>query len=205
MAKKRTMSAGIAAALIGAGGVIIAALISFIHHAASTTSPPTRNSPAAQQEKARNNSSAIKAGQSSNATTDPSILEIPPSPVSGTLEGQAFTCDSAALGLSERTLILNQGTDDVSGVEIFLRLNTRVDPSGNYQVPIDSIIPIEAALFYWKSSTGKSKVDVMRSNSVARVEFDSIISNRMTGKLYIESSQKLQTKLAGTFNAEIGK
>jgi hypothetical protein len=205
MTQKKPMSAGMKAALRGTGGAVLAALISLSIEAAPTTPPSAGNTPGAMPEPIRSDSSTLKTGQSSNAAAGPSSVKIPLSPVSGTLEGKTFKYDSAALGLSERILILNQGTDAVSGVEFFLRLNAHADASGNYQVPTNSTIPIVAALFYWKDRTGQSKVSVMSSNAVARVEFDSIVSNQLNGKLYLASPQKPETKLAGTFSAEIGK
>jgi hypothetical protein len=134
-------------------------------------------------------------------TTDPSTVQIPPSPVSGILEGQSFNCDNAVLRLMESTLVLSQGTGAVSRVEISLTLNVHVNPSGTFSIPINTIIPMHSVGLYWKNS-GKSKFADMGSNSVARVWFDSVISNQMNGRVYIESPPRQRTKISGTFKAQ---
>jgi hypothetical protein len=134
-------------------------------------------------------------------TTDPSSVDIPSSKVSGTLAGQSFSCDKAALEISTRSLTLSGANAD-NEVVVSLKLNWSIDPSGRVLVPVNQKIPVQTVELRWRRGD-KPKTSLLRQNSVASVEFGGLNGNRMMGKLYIESSRRQQTKLLGTFEAEI--
>jgi hypothetical protein len=136
-------------------------------------------------------------------TTDPSSVNIPLSKISGMLEGQNFSCAKVVLGIMRGSLILT-GTDADDWVEVSLKLNWSMNPSGQIIVPINQKIPVQNVMLFWKNGDA-TKNDMLRKNSVVSVEFVGLNGNQMQGKFYLESTLKQQTKLLGTFEAEIQK
>lgn len=135
-------------------------------------------------------------------TTDPSTIIIPSSNVSGAVEGTSFSCDKAILKILGKSLILCEGTNAQNQIETHLDLKWKMDTNGNLTLPINQNIPVTGVSLLWNHD-GQAKYDSLRTNSVVSVQFGAISSNHMLGKFYLESTRKQQTKVLGSFNAEI--
>ncbi|MDB6122232.1 MAG: Tetratricopeptide domain protein [Pedosphaera sp.] len=133
--------------------------------------------------------------------TNPLAVKIPASVVSGTLRSQAFSSDRAQLW--GRTLTLGEGEFGFpsTGVVINLPLEWNESVIGKvFTIPGQTNGTTSVQLF-WKED-GAKKNDFLMKNYVMRLEFGAPNGNIIPGKIYLESSRKHQTKLAGTFKVE---
>jgi hypothetical protein len=138
--------------------------------------------------------------------TDPFFVEIPSTAISGILGGQPFSSDRVRL--FGRTMFVSQDDNfpfpPATGVAISLPLNwgepiTDRTFAVTNQSQSDRRMSVSLS---WKAGTAW-KSGSLSQNYVMLVEFGSPNGNRVPGKLYLESSRRKQTKLAGSFMAEV--
>jgi hypothetical protein len=139
--------------------------------------------------------------------TDPATVEIPDTPVSGTLQGTGFTLTQAKLELAGKMLKLSEGAGFIPDKQFLIFLFN----AGNS--PLEGkviLVPDPDQTGYqprphihlrWKEGN-TSKSAVLMENYTLRLEFNNKTGNDLTGKIYLEAPERFNTKIEGTFKAE---
>lgn len=142
---------------------------------------------------------------SPNWTLNLATAKIPDTPASGNVMGRTFTLERAVIQAGR--LDLRQGPKwppDV-GVSIHLFAERSEDLAGKTVVLESTRTNSPRVILRWKDAQDSAVTKDFRKSYAARVEFGQVISNRLTGKIYLALPDEAKSYAAGTFSAEIRK
>lgn len=131
--------------------------------------------------------------------TDPNTAEIPPEPVSGTLENQPFTLKNVEI--SHGVLTLRSAESPGTEVVIFLFLNSDNQLSGERRI-VPGQTPEPHIHLHWKEGSAMRSAATTRGYAL-HLEFGDQKGDTVPGKIYLEMPQSYGTKLAGIFLAKV--
>jgi len=142
---------------------------------------------------------------STNWTLNLADAQIPDAPASGIVMGRAFKLERAVIQAGR--LDLRQGPKwppDV-GVSIHLFAERTEDLAGKTVVLESTRTNSPRVILRWKDEQDNALSKDFRKGYAARVEFGQVTSNRLTGKIYLATTDDAKSYAAGTFIAEIRK
>ena len=190
----------------GVSGVLVVAVIligiaiavGFVYRGTIFKSPTPL---AAKNAAAKNAAPALVAPPASDEDwmLDLSDATVPPSPAAGRINGQDFICERATLqgGL----LTLRNG--DLSFVINFAGANAQMLSGKSINVATNAPSAARVVL-RWKE--GDHPMHQTFTNGYAlHLDFDEAANNRISGKIYLCTSDEQKSYVAGTFKAEIRK
>lgn len=143
------------------------------------------------------------AADATNWTLNLAKARIPDAPVSGAVRGFGFKLDRAVI--QGGRLDLRQGPKwppDV-GVSLHLYGERTEDLAGRTVVLEATRTNAPRLILRWKDSQDRVTTKEYRKGYAARVEFGSVSSNRISGKIFIAVPDENKSYVAGTFSAEI--
>lgn len=186
-------------------GVIGYRFISKARKHVVTTPPPPPRAGVSTQPTLSNSANKQKDPK---VTTDPRAAEIPDSPVAGLLRGVAFKPDAAVI--NGHGFQLKQGNDFIpdASLNFFLFLKPQEKLEGR------TIVVTNSTRFYMKphihvgrkeEARGVPRTEIVSDNYVMRLEFGERQGEKLPGRIYLELSESLETKVAGTFEASYSK
>lgn len=136
-------------------------------------------------------------------TTNPLTAEIPEAPVAGTVLGDNFKLDAAAITAQGLELKQGAGFSPDASVMLFLFARGQLLDGRKFIVaPSDSAGTNPHVHLRRKEG---SKSNVAMSNYALRLEFGQRQGNKLPGKIFLEMPRSMETKFAGTFEATISR
>lgn len=184
--------------------VCIAAAVSFVYRGTifkPHRPPATTDQATNQANQAQRNKTALVAppANDTNWTLDLKDAVVPDSTAAGRVDGQDFICERAALqgGL----LTLRNGN---LGIAIdFAGANAQMLSGKSIHVGSNTASAARVTL-HWKEGD-HSKHETFTNGYALVLDFDDATNNRISGKIYLCTSDEEQSYVAGTFKAEIRK
>jgi hypothetical protein len=138
-----------------------------------------------------------------NWTLNLATAKIPNTPVSGAVHGYGFKLDRAVIQAGR--LDLRQGPKwppDV-GISLHLYAERTEDLAGRTVILEATRTNAPRLILRWKDAQDQATTKEYRKGYAARVEFGTVSSNRLTGKIFIAMPDENKSYVAGTFSAEI--
>lgn len=143
------------------------------------------------------------AADATNWTLKLAGIKMPDTPASGSVHGFGFKLDRAVI--QGGRLDLRQGLKwppDV-GISLHLFAERPEDLAGRTVVLEATRTNAPRLILRWKDAQDQALTKEYRRGYAARVEFGSVSSNRLAGKIFIAVPDENKSYVAGTFSAEI--
>ena len=143
------------------------------------------------------------APDATNWTVNLTAAKIPTAPVSGNVRGYGFQLDRAVI--QQGRLDLRQGSEwppDV-GVSLHLFADRTEDLAGRTVVLEVTRTNAPRLILRWKDAEDQVITKDYRRGYAARVEFGPVVSNRISGRIFVAVPDDTKSYVAGTFDAEI--
>jgi hypothetical protein len=143
------------------------------------------------------------APDATNWTVNLTAAKIPDAPVSGNVRGYGFKLERAVI--QQGRLDLRQGSKwppDV-GVSLHLFADRTEDLAGRTVVLEVTRTNAPRLILRWKDAEDQVITKDYRRGYAARVEFGPVVSNRISGRIFVAVPDDTKSYVAGTFDAEI--
>lgn len=143
------------------------------------------------------------APDATNWTLNLARAIIPEAPASGAVNGRGFKLERATI--QQGRLDLRQGLKwppDV-GVSVHLFAERSEDLARRSVVIEASRTNAPRMILRWKDTQGKAVTETFQQGYALKVEFGTVASNRLPGKIFIAFPDEPRSYAAGTFEAEI--
>jgi DNA-directed RNA polymerase subunit RPC12/RpoP len=134
-------------------------------------------------------------------TTNPLTAEIPNAALSGTVLGGDFKADTAVVTAQGLELKQGQGSFPDASVILFLFASGQPLDGRKFVFSSQSSAGIRPHVHVRRKEGGK--VNVASSNYALRLEFGQRQGDKLPGRIFLELPQRMETKLAGTFEATV--
>jgi len=143
------------------------------------------------------------AADATNWTLNLADANIPDEPANGGVNGRGFKLERATI--QQGRLDLRQGPKwppDV-GVSVHLFAERTEDLAGRTVIIEATRTNAPRTILRWKNENGDPATKDVRRGYALKVEFGSVASNHLPGKIFIAFPDDAKSYAAGTFNAEI--
>ena len=143
------------------------------------------------------------AADATNWTLNLADANIPDEPANGGVNGRGFKLERATI--QQGRLDLRQGPrwpPDV-GVSVHLFAERTEDLAGRTVIIEATRTNAPRTILRWKNENGDPATKDVRRGYALKVEFGSVASNHLPGKIFIAFPDDAKSYAAGTFNAEI--
>ena len=178
----------------------------FRHEFSQSRAPSAPAAPPEAQSSPATRPAPRPARQDPRITTNPATASIPNSTVSGKIHGQDFTCEIATLQNGRLTLRQGKGflADREVSLVLWLKAGEGVEgKTWNISPVIRSQSgPMPHIHLRWTEG-GAAQNETTLGNYALHLEFARGASGNLQGKIYLELSQSLDTKIAGAFETEL--
>jgi hypothetical protein len=129
-------------------------------------------------------------------------VSFPDTPVAGRIHGQEFLADRAFL--QNGTLILRRGTEGPMDFGLTINFSgVRSELLAGQSINITTNAPLAARVTLRWNETNQSLRDNFETGYALRLDFGTVVSNHLSGKIYFCAPDDAKSYIAGVFNAEI--
>ena len=129
-------------------------------------------------------------------------VTFPDTPVAGRIHGQEFRVDGAFL--QNGTLILRRGTEGPMDFGLVINFSgVQSELLAGQSINITTNAPLAARVTLRWEETNQSLRDNFETGYALRLDFGTVVSNHLSGKIYFCAPDDAKSYVAGLFNAEI--
>jgi len=141
--------------------------------------------------------------EATNWTLNLAEAKIPDTPASGSVNGRGFKLERATIQQGRLDLREGRKWPPDLGVSVHLYAERTEDLAGRSVTIEATRTNPPRTILRWKNEQGEPVTKDLRRGYALKVEFGSVASNHLPGKIFIAFPDDAKSYAAGTFNAEI--